>query len=223
MSFHFGFPLSYIPGMAKQSSPFLQFPMIETRRLGLRHLRPEDADAVFAYKSLDCDPNFPRVERHKDISESQRFIADCLRKYYSKTGIYWGIAARPSDMVIGTVGLCAMHGDSTIEHRAEISCALSSKFRRQGVMTEARLAVINYGFLTWNSLTRIHSEIAVNNEPSLQMNRKLGFVEEGVLRNYQRSDAGQTSDVRILSLVRSDWEANPLYRKGTDCQRIAAN
>jgi RimJ/RimL family protein N-acetyltransferase len=196
--------------MDKSISPFLKFPTIETARLKLRNLRQEDDKAVFAYKSQKDDQDFPRLGWHKDISESQRFIAECLRKYYSKAGIYWGITEIPNDAVIGTVALCSMHGDFVIEHRAEISCAISKSYRRRGIMKEARIAIIDYAFSTWDCLMRIHSEIAIENKPSLEMNLKLGFVNEGTLRSYQR-DTGRLSDIHILSLLRSDWENNPHF------------
>jgi hypothetical protein len=74
--------------MLENVSPFIQFPTIQTHRLTLRHLKSEDDKAVFAYKNQEEDECFPRVERHRSISDSQRFIANCLRKYYTKIGIF---------------------------------------------------------------------------------------------------------------------------------------
>ena len=193
------------------TSPFIQFPTIVTRRLRLRLFRPEDCQAIFAYKNRTEKTYFPRIEYHKDISESQFYIAQCLGKYYSRTGIYWAITQIPDDVVIGSVALCAMHGDSVIEYRAEISCSLSIDFRRKGIMTEARIAVINYAFNNWSSLNRIHSEIARENEPSYKMNLKLGFTEEGLLHSYQRGNDGKFSDIYMLSLLRCDWKVTPIY------------
>ena len=197
--------------MSTIKSPFVQFPALNTKRLRLRHLRPEDDEAIFAYKSGKNEPQFPRIDRHEDLSESQQFIAQCLQKYYSRSAIYWAITVAPEDAVIGTVALSAMHGDPRIDYRAEISCVLSPDYRRKGIMTEARIAIINYAFRSWQGLRRIHSEIALDNKPSLQMNLKLGFTEEGILRNYQRGDDGTFTNIRILSLLRSDWETHSLY------------
>ncbi|MEO6034300.1 MAG: GNAT family protein [Verrucomicrobiota bacterium] len=197
--------------MSINTFPFLQFPVLETKQLCLRRLRPEDDEAIFAYKSFKDELEFPRIARHEHISESQKFLAECLQKFYSRSAIYWAITISPGDTVIGTVALSAMHGDPRIECRAEISCALSPSYRRKGIMTEARIAIINYAFGNWDGLRRVHSEIALDNEPSRQMNLKLGFIEEGILRGYQR-DNGKFTDIRILSLLRSDWEANSIYR-----------
>jgi ribosomal-protein-alanine N-acetyltransferase len=194
------------------TSPFLQFPTLDTKQLRLRRLRPEDDKAIFSYKSRTDEPQFPRVERHEHISKSQEFIAECLKKFYSRSAIYWAITFSPADTVIGTVALSAMHGDLVSEYRTEISCALSPDYRRKGIMTEARIAIINYAFRSWQGLNRIHSEIALDNEPSRQMNLKLGFTEEGILRSYQRGNDGKFIDIRILSLLRSDWDSNSLYQ-----------
>jgi ribosomal-protein-alanine N-acetyltransferase len=103
-----------------------------------------------------------------------------------------------------------MHGDPKFDHRAEISCGISKCYRRKGIMTEARTAIINYAFSNWDCLMRIHSEIAVENKPSINMNLKLGFVKEGVLRSYQKSN-GKLSDICIFSFIRSDWEKSLRY------------
>ncbi|MCT0225600.1 GNAT family N-acetyltransferase [Synechococcus sp. CS-1328] len=189
----------------------MQFPKLATTRLRLRLLRPEDDTAIFAYKGRLGEPRIPRIEQHADISETQYFIAKCLSKFYSRKALYWAITLSPSDKVIGTLALSAMHGDSKMVHRAEISCALSPNYHRKGLMSEALIAVINYAFQKWNTLERIHSEVSVDNEPSFQMNLKLGFTLEGVLRNYT-DDGGNLIDIRILSLLRADWAANSLYR-----------
>lgn len=197
-------------------APFLQFPSLFTDRLHLRHLRLEDAQSIFEYKSRNDTQEFPRIERHTTISESQTFLADTvIKKYNNKKGIYWAITVCPDDSVIGTVALCAMHGDDLMKHRAEISFVLSSEYQRKGIMTEACRAIINYAFLNWRSLQRIHAEIASTNEPSLNMSRKIGFKEEGVLRRYQHDNKGKLWDIHILSLLKDDWNSTSFYRVGT--------
>ncbi len=42
--------------------------------------------------------------------------------------------------------------------------------------------------------------------PSLEMNRKLGLVEEGKLRSYERGENDKFYDIVVLSLLRSDWQ-----------------
>jgi ribosomal-protein-alanine N-acetyltransferase len=196
--------------MTAIESSFREFPVLKTDRLRLRCLRPEDDQAIFAYKSAN-ERQFPRIERHGDIAESKRFIADCIEARSKNAGFYWGITFPEDDTVIGTVGLCAMHGDPIIEYRAEISCALSPGHRSKGIMREARIAVINYAFVSWPCLQRIHSEIAFENEPSRRMNLDLGFKEEGTLRSYQRGNDRRFWDIRVLSLLRADWNENITY------------
>jgi ribosomal-protein-alanine N-acetyltransferase len=208
--------------------PFNQFPELTTQHLRLRQLRIEDADAIYDYKRRREDGlHVPRVEFHDDISESRDLIGTYLQRYADKAAVYWGITYPPNDVVVGTVGLCSMayglsrvcSGKSSVDsprltaaHRAEISCALSPDFQGKGIMSEARIAIINYVFGAWPRLERIHSEVSVSNAPSLKMNCNLGFNFEGVLRSYEKAPAGGYCDIQILSLLRSDWKRNPLYR-----------
>jgi len=185
---------------------YQRFPVLVTKRLRLRELRPTDAESIFSYKNRTDYVQFPYVKRHTDLLESQQFIRDSLQDYYKKIGICWGITIVPQDNIIGTVGLWVLERDAEIDHRAEIVCELSSDFHRQGIMTEARTAVINHVFSEWKGVNRIHSEVAATNVPSLQMNRKLGFVVEGTLRAFEKSDDGSYIDIHILGLLRSDWE-----------------
>lgn len=195
-----------------EKSPFIQFPTLLTDRLHLRQLKLEDTQSIFEYKSRNDTQEFPRIEMHTTISESQKFLESCIQKYSDKKGIYWAITVCPDDSIIGTVALCAMHGDDWMNHRAEISFVLSSEYQQKGIMTEACRAIINYAFLNWRPLQRIHAEIASTNEPSLKMSRKIGFKEEGVLRKYQHDKKGKLWDIHILSLLKDDWSYTSFFR-----------
>lgn len=188
------------------------FSNLTTKRLLLRGLKLDDAADIFAYKSRTEGFQFPRVEPHKNISDSRSFVEECLKKLKENSAFYWGITLPPADTVIGTVALSAMHGDPVIGYRAEISCALSPAHRKKGIMREARICLINHAFKNYPPLIRIHSEIALDNYDSLRMNVKLGFTEEGILRSYQQDGNRKLTDIRILSLLRRDWETNSLYQ-----------
>jgi ribosomal-protein-alanine N-acetyltransferase len=203
--------------MSDVTSPFLVFPELKTERLMLRGLRAEDDQAMFAYKSLDEGQAFPRVEHHSDINQSRQLLAELLRLFYSRGGIYWGITLLPNDELIGTVGLRAMPADGHIRIRCEVACALSKKHRGKGIMTEAVVAVINFAFIYWKNLERIQAEIALENGPSLKLFGKLGFLREGVLRNYEEffdreKNKNRNVDMCILGLLKDEWNQNDMFK-----------
>lgn len=186
------------------------FPVLETEQLCLRCLRPEDAEAIFAYKSQPLPQPIPRIEIHRDISQTRDFIRRCLEKLDERKGIYWAITLPTDDVVIGTVALLANTPQGFYGHQLESSCELSPDFRLNGYMKEARVAVIKWAFGNLPGLQRIHSEVEKTNAASLGLNKSLGFKCEGLLRSYC-ADGNQLFDIQILSLLRSDFEEHPLY------------
>ena len=66
-------------------------PMLETDRLILRKMTPDDAEAVFAYAS---DPEVTRYviwETHRSIEDSRAFLDLATSKYRSGGEPDWGI------------------------------------------------------------------------------------------------------------------------------------
>ena len=192
---------------------YFDFPVLKTDRLILRQIRQDDVDVIYGYKSESDDTFFPRVERHSHEWETQVFIQRCLQDYYSQFGITWVLCLRDEDSAIGHVRIVSMERSGEVQpHRAEISCALSKAHRRQGLMSEARVRIISFYFQKHSEFIRLHSEVAADNVASLEMNKKLGFQSEGVLRQYEKSGECY-HDIVVLSLLRSDYVAHPAYER----------
>jgi [ribosomal protein S5]-alanine N-acetyltransferase len=65
-------------------------------------------------------------------------------------------------------------------------------------------AVIRFGFKEM-ALNRVEADVTPGNEASVRVLRKLGFVEEGLLR--QRAYwKGRYHDLRFFSLLRNEFE-----------------
>lgn len=88
-------------------------------------------------------------------------------------------------------------------YRAEIGYEISGEYRRQGLMTEVLDAVIRFGFEVME-LNRIQAIVVSNNLPSVKLLSKLGFSEEGVLREYE-FHREQFADLRLFSLLRREF------------------
>jgi ribosomal-protein-alanine N-acetyltransferase len=70
-------------------------------------------------------------------------------------------------------------------------------------MTEALTAVLNFGFKRLD-LNRIEALVKPDNDASLGLLRKLGFREEGLLRQYGYWH-GRYHDLAIYSILKSEW------------------
>ena len=72
-------------------------------------------------------------------------------------------------------------------------------------MTEALGAIIKFGFLTIG-LNRIEALVMQENEGSIKLLERLGFHQEGILREFENwGDKGHV-DLMMFSLLRSQYE-----------------
>ncbi len=179
------------------------FPVLETPRLLLRELRPEDADDALRYYAdveLMRYYDAPMTTREQVLESfarhRQRFLRD--------EALRWGITLRDEGRVIGTCGYMRDQPPGDGAHwRAEVSYVLARSYWNRGIATEAVAAIIRYGFEHYR-LHRIEAHVVTVNAASERVLRKLGFREEGYLRESYFS-GGRFLDERLFALLKSDF------------------
>ena len=93
-----------------------------------------------------------------------------------------------------------------VDHNAELGIVIGNKDQwGKGHATEAMELIIDYGFKELN-LHMIYLMVVSFNSRAETIYRRLGFVEEGTLRQRIYRD-GAYHDLISLSLLRSEWEA----------------
>lgn len=179
---------------------FLHFPLLSTKRLQLRRLRFEDAEGLFPmFSDIEAMPSYGH-EPHRSLDDTYELIRRTENFYTQRVAIRWGIVLAGEEKVIGTCGL--HHLDLAMQH-GEIGYELYRDYWRQGIMTEAASAVLNYGFDEMG-LHRIEAVINKANVASRSLLEKLGFTYEGALR--QRSYfQGEFRDERFFGLLKPEW------------------
>ncbi len=173
------------------------FPILETDRLILRELNNEDAEGIFACFSNEDVMRFYGQEPLKEIEEAEKFIERFSRNFHEKRGIRWGIERKGTQEIIGTIGFNAWLPK---HKRAEIGYEIHPKYWRKGYTSEAIAEVLSYGFEIMG-LTRIGAVVFIENEASNQLLQKIGFQQEGILRNYMYQ-GGAAHDTYIYSLLK---------------------
>lgn len=103
------------------------------------------------------------------------------------------------------IGTCGLHGIDWKNRDAEFGIAIGEKdYWSHGYGTEAAKLIIAYGFDELN-MHRISSRAYAFNEKSIGMHRKIGFKQDGLVREgaYKR---GQYHDIVIFGLLKREWE-----------------
>lgn len=170
---------------------------LQTERLMLKPLRSIHAPGLYRLWSD------PVVTEYLDISalpseDRACRIVDLLKEREQKgEGIRFGIFPEGSDRLIGTCGF-----NSLLKRRGnhgEIGYDLAPAYWGKGCMSEALGALIKHGFDTLE-LNRIEALVLPANTKSVQLLVRLGFTQEGLLR--QRGFwKGQYWDLLMFSLL----------------------
>jgi len=179
---------------------FGDLPRLETNRLLLRKIEPGDLEDIFAYASDPRVAQYTSWQAHTSIEASREFLSYVLDLYRDGKVAPWGLVHKGDDRLVGTCGFLDWH---PYHSRAEIGYALSSKYWRRGLMTEAVRELVSFGFRTMD-LNRIQGQCEIENVASARVMEKAGMRLEGVLRQHEFS-AGRYLDMAIYSILRSEW------------------
>lgn len=179
------------------------FPELITPRLRLRQIRPDDVDDLYDILSNEAVTQPYGVETFTNQKEARARILAIGRHYRARQAVRWAITRRDADRLIGTCGFVAWK--RRFSHAA-IGYELAPDYWRRGVMTEALTAVLDFGFNRM-ALNRIEALVKPDNVASLGLLRKLGFRQEGVLRQYGYWH-GRYHDLAIFSLLKFEWDAD---------------
>ena len=179
---------------------FTTFPEMTTKRLRLRQLRADDAEALFAIRS---DPQVREPygrEPYKTLAESQAFIQMIRETYAQRDGLFWGITLDTDDMIIGS---CTFWNFGDEFRCTEVGYEMGRAHWGGGITSEAVAAIVAYGF-TELDLHRIEANPHASNTASKRLLLKLGFTHEGTLRERAYFQ-GHFDDQEYYGLLESEW------------------
>ncbi|MFT9820902.1 GNAT family N-acetyltransferase [Lysinibacillus sp. NPDC056185] len=174
------------------------FPNLETERLILRELTQDDAESVFNCFSNEEVTRYYGVEPFKEIQQAENLVNLFSKNFAGKRGVRWGIERKETKGIIGTIGFNAW---SPIHRRAEIGYEIHPDYWRKGYTQEAVTEIVSYGF-EHMELTRIGAIVFIENEASNKLLTKVGFKNEGILRDYMYQN-GQAHDTFVYSILKN--------------------
>ena len=141
------------------------------------------------------------VENREDML---RYIETALGEFERKVSMPFVTIEKSSGKIIGSTRF----GNLDARHRkAEIGWTwINPRWQRTNVNTEAKLLMLTHAFEIWKCV-RVELKTDVLNEKSRTAIRRLGAKEEGVLRQYQITDAGRFRDTVYFSIIDSEWHS----------------
>lgn len=146
----------------------------------LREQSIEDTAAFFEYYSDPDVSGYILARTPHTLKDAREEVEYCRKLFQYRQGIYWAIARRDDNKMIGAVGLYI----NNHHHRAEICYDLHKQYWRQGIMTRAMQTIMGHMF-KYAGLHRIEAITVKENQSSTAILNKLGFEHEGSLKNYR--------------------------------------
>src|SRR5579884_370510 len=118
----------------------------------------------------------PWVTAEYDIEQARRFVADRVVEHEQRTAMMCVVRYRGE--IAGAIGL---HTIDALNRATSIGYWLDAAQCGRGIMTRACRAVVTCAFRDYG-LHRVEIRCATGNYRSCAIPRRLGFTEEGVLR-----------------------------------------
>jgi len=174
--------------------------LLSADRVSLRRLTEADAAAMFAMFS------HPEVMRYwsrpamTEMAQAEALLQQVIADYRSGESLPLAIE-RNRDRIL--VGNCTLHHFHESSRRAEIGYCLARPYWGMGYMHEALQTLLAYAFGRLD-LNRLEADIDPRNTSSARSLARLGFVQEGHLRQRWIVD-GEVSDTGFYGLLRDDW------------------
>jgi len=169
----------------------------------LRVLTEAHATALFAL----TDSNrghlrawLPWVDGTRTARDTAKFIRGGRAQLRRNDGLQAGIWF--CGELVGVVGF---HYWNWAGRKTEIGYWLAEPLQGRGIMTRACRALVEYAF-TNLGLDRVEIRTASGNGRSRGVGERLGFVQEGVLREAEYSADGPQDQI-VYGLLRKEWKS----------------
>ncbi|MCW3122341.1 MAG: family N-acetyltransferase [Flavipsychrobacter sp.] len=177
---------------------FETFPVLHTSRLDLIEITPAHRVDLFRIFTDERVTKYYDVLPLNEESDAQKIMDILAQRYQNKTGIRWGIALKGHKEIIGNLGFNTF----TPGHRSTIGYSIEPEYWNKGLITEAIQEIVRYGF---NELgvNRIEAEVMPGNTASEKVLDKLGFLHEGLLRQWMYWN-GKYNDINMYALLKRD-------------------
>jgi [ribosomal protein S5]-alanine N-acetyltransferase len=176
-------------------------PVLTGSRVTLRELRVSDAQSLFTMLTTEEVSRFISPPP-TTVEGFERFIMWANRERAAGNYVCFAIVPQGMDTAVGLFQVRQLEpGWGT----AEWGFALGSAFWGTGLYTEGAELVLRFVFETVG-VHRLEARAAVQNARGNAALRKLGAVQEGILRrSFLRN--GQYMDQALWSILAEDWRA----------------
>lgn len=162
----------------------------------------EESDAEELYEAIAANREYlkrwmPWAEK-QTLEATLEFIRTSRRQFGENRAFQAAIVR--DDRIVGVLGF---HRPDWENLSVSIGYWIAEAAQGHGTVTRAVAALTDHAFRVWN-LNRVEIRAGIENERSRAIPRRLGFAEEGVLRQSERIGERFVDHV-VYAVLAEDW------------------
>lgn len=178
----------------------VQVPVLQGARVRLREVECRDAPAIASLIAFDELTRYLGLTPPATVEAFERFIQWARQERAAGRVVCFGIVPADRTTAVGFIQLRALEpGFAT----GEWGFVLAAPFWGSGLFLEAAELALQFAFDTMG-VHRLEARTAVNNGRGNAVLRKLGAVQEGVLRRALQHE-GRYFDQVLWSILDEQW------------------
>ncbi|WP_144509790.1 GNAT family N-acetyltransferase [Bacillus sp. FJAT-22090] len=175
-------------------------------KLKLKMLDLRDSEHLFdlTVKSKDTLREWlPFIDYTREVNDTKSFIQSTMKQYSENNGFQAGIWY--GDKIAGVIGF---HKIDWNNKSTSIGYWLGNDYVGAGLMTKSVQAFVNYALNDLN-LNRVEIRAAVDNKKSRAIPERLGFTEEGCVRQAEWLYDHYVDHI-VYGMLRGDWNSQKI-------------
>ena len=164
--------------------------------------KKDGKDIIEIYKNRQ-EPVFYRAPSSINEKYGRVFIDELIDEYENRERIDWVIVDKNNNKAIGLMGLFSIDSQDS---RGEIGYIINNDYTNKGIMQHILKWFVYFCF-SYINLHKLEVNINYKNTPSLKVAKNVGFIEEGLRKDYYfNRTEGEYDDVVLLSIINENWE-----------------
>lgn len=153
---------------------FIEFDTGEYKLVRYNNLYLNEAFEI--YNDIET-VNWAGISAHNSLSDTETFISAVQASTDNFSFLFWAVISGSTGKLLGDVSL----KPDFLHKYASIGTVINKEHRNRGIMTTATLPVLWFAFNILN-LNRVEAQICTQHPASIRYIEKLGFKNEGLLR-----------------------------------------
>lgn len=152
---------------------FSPFPFRETKNLVLRRMDYIDIYDLYEMRKDPRMNEYTDTKPDKNSDETKAYIDKMNKGIDDNKWIIWAIQHKQSNKVIGTMSIWNIDSE---QKSAELGYGIIPDYQGKGLMKEALLNIVDYGFNVMN-LKELYAYTEENNIKSIKLLERCNFAE----------------------------------------------